>query len=110
MDKVKGIKVSAGERVKLITLIRFGTIPEGEIKVLQAVLDFSNNNNLAISGGIGKQIKHSTGISDTVFSTGLFRLQKRGIITKKGKTIMLHPCYKDINELSRFIIQFEPAE
>ena len=109
MDKVKGIKVLPADRVKIITAIMFGFIPEGEMKVLQAVVDFSTNNTLGISGGIGKEIKHSAGITDNVFSTGLFRLQKRGIITKKGKTIMLHPCYKDINELARFIISFDKA-
>lgn len=107
VNKVRGIKVKRADRVKIITAIMFGVIPEGEMQTLEAVVKYSVNNTLAVSGGIGKEIKASMGISDTMFSTGLFRLEKRGIITKQGKTIMLHPVYKDIDLLNRFILSFQ---
>lgn len=105
--KNKTCKFPLEKRIKILTKVFFGEIPEGEMMCLEILIKYSNNNTLSLSGEVGKHIRTESGISESLFSTALHRLEKRLIIRRAGKTIFLNPVYNEITELGRLIIVFE---
>jgi hypothetical protein len=105
--KNKTAKFPPESRIKILTKVFFGDIPEGEMKCLEILIKYSNNNSISLSGDIGKHIRSESGITESLFSTALHRLEKRLIIRRAGKTIFLNPVYNEITELGRLIIVFE---
>jgi len=82
------------------------SLSDTELCVLAAVILYSTNNSITITPDIGRQIKTDISISDTNFSTSLFRLEKKGVFTKTGRTITLHPAFTGIHDCDRISVSF----
>jgi len=93
-------------KVGVMCGIKFGELAEGEMNVLLALVKYSSNNSLFMTALISKQIREENGMSDSGLSTAVFRLVKRGVIMRNGKTITLHPVFTNISELDKLVISF----
>ena len=93
-------------KVGVMCVIKFGELAEGEMNVLLALVKYSSNNSLFMTALISRQIRGENGMSDSGLSTAVFRLCKRGVIMRNGKTITLHPVFTNISELDKLVISF----
>ncbi len=105
--KNKQVKFPPESRIKILTKLFFGEIPDGEAKCLEILIKYSTNNTLSLSGDTGRYIRSESGISESLFSTALHRLEKREIIRRAGKNIFLQPIFNEVNDLGRLVIVFE---
>lgn len=106
---IKKFKTSnnTNKKAEMLVKICFNvSLSRVELEVLAVIVDFSTNNSLAITLDIAKQIKNLLGISDSSFSTALFRLQEKGVIGKTGKTVTLHPSFNNIHTTEGILISF----
>lgn len=106
---IKRFKVanSTKKKVEVITRLLFKDgLSAAELDVLSGVVDFATNNELMVSVDVAKQIKSMTGVGDSAFSTALFRLEKKGIIAKSGKTITLHPAFINVAIIEKIVLSF----
>ena len=102
------IKSTTESRVDVICKIFFKqTLPDTELRVLAVILDYSQNNEVTITLEVAKQAKLAADVSDTNFSTSLFRMEKKGLFGKVGKTISFHPVFNKIHETDKIVINFE---
>lgn len=112
MNKTKitrGITIpsaSLEDKLKVICCIKFEPIPAAELAVLSAIITYSQNNGLFISPDISRQIRQFYGLSESSFNTALFRLVKKGLIKKEGKTVVLPPIFFGIIEMDNLLISF----
>jgi DNA-binding MarR family transcriptional regulator len=83
------------------------TLPDTELRVLAVILDYSQNNEITITLEVAKQAKLAADVTDTNFSTALFRMEKKGLFSKVGKTITFHPVFNKIHETERIVISFD---
>lgn len=106
---IRGIKRPNTLKSKIDILLRvmFETLPEAELKTLTAIIEYSTNGAIAITADIGRQIRDAGGITESSFSTSLYRLEKKGIIKRSGKTVFLNPVFVGIGELDKFVVSFE---
>lgn len=93
-------------KVGVVCKVRFGELAVSEMNVLMALVRYSNNNSLFMTAVINKQIREENGMSDSGLSTAVFRLVKKGLIIRNGKTITLHPVFTNIMELDKLVISF----
>lgn len=98
---------SLKKKVDVVCKICFKQVlSETELDVLAAVILYSTNNSITITSDIGKQIKSEINITDTNFSTSLFRLEKKGVFSKDSKTITLHPAFTGMHDCDKIYISF----
>lgn len=104
----RGITLDSELKTKVGVMcgIKFGELAEGEMNVLLALVKYSSNNSLFMTALIARQIREENGMSDSGLSTAVFRLCKRGVIMRNGKTITLHPVFTNISELDKLVISF----
>lgn len=109
---IRGIKLGGTlrDKVSVICQLKFPPIPDNEFKTLLAVISFSTNNTLAITPDVSKQIKFEFTLTDTVFTTSLFRLEKKGFINRQGKTVIINPAFTEIDKLDKLVISFQSSE
>jgi len=83
------------------------SLSETELHVLAVILDYSTNNAITLSLDVSKQVKQQVDVSDSSFSTSLYRLEQKGIIIRQGKTIQFHPAFSNIHLMDSLIISFQ---
>jgi len=93
-------------KVGVVSKIKFGELGEGEMNVLLALVKYSSNNSLFMTVSVSRQIRQENGMSDSGLSTAVFRLVKRGVVMRNGKTITLHPVFTNISDLDKLVISF----
>jgi len=105
---IKGLTLGGETKIKVQTVckVMFTDLPDSELNVLLALIKYSTNNSLFITLAVNKQIQAEFGLNDSLVSTALYRLSKKGIIAKSGKTISVHPAFSGIGELSKLVISF----
>jgi DNA-binding MarR family transcriptional regulator len=106
---IKPIRLTGNQlelKVKCLSAICFGGCAEAELKALTCLIQYSTNNSICLTIDVSKQIIVSAGIGRSAFSTALFRLEKKGIIVRSGKTITLHPVFNKIDETEKILISF----
>lgn len=107
---VKVFKISdssVSRKVDIVTMVYFKQqLSDTELLVLAAVINYSTNNTITLTPEISKAMRNETGVSDTSFSTSLFRLEKKGLYTKAGRTIQLHPAFSNIHSMDKLSIIF----
>lgn len=107
---VKKFKVSGGTQKKaevISKLVFKESLSETELDVLAVILDYSTNNAVTLSLDISKQVKQQADVTDSSFSTSLYRLEQKGIIIRQGKTIQFHPAFSNIHAVDSLIISFQ---
>lgn len=110
----KGFKIQSQDlAVKVNVVVRalyqvFGDLSDTEMAVLVEIVGYSAGNTLTITTDISKSIKQITGVTDTSFSTTLHRLEKKKVFDRLSKTITLHPAFKDINDMTKLVVSFNP--
>lgn len=108
MVKKFKMKSSTEKKAEILCKIFFNSsLSDTELKVLAVILDYSTNNSITLTPDIGRQIKNEAAISETSFSTSLFRLEKKGIFSKVSRTITFHPVFSNIHTTERIVINFE---
>ena len=105
---IKGLTLGGETKIKVQILckVMFTDLPDSELNLLLALIKYSTNNSLFITLAVNKQIQAEFGLNDSLVSTALYRLSKKGIIAKSGKTISVHPAFSGIGELSKLVISF----
>ena len=105
---IKGLTLGGDIKIKvgIMCKVMFTELPGSELNVLLALIKYSTNNSLFITTAVNKQIQADFGLNDSIVSTALYRLSKKGIIAKSGKTISVHPAFSGIGELSKLVISF----
>ena len=106
---IKGIKLpgeAINKKIYIVTHSCFGATSESELKLLRVIIDFATNNSITLTPEVSKQIISAAGISSSLFSTSIHRLEKKGILNSMGKTKNLHPVYKDILIWEKILISF----
>lgn len=93
-------------RVSVLVSLHFTHLPEAELNTLTAVIHYSINNSLAITPDLSKQIRKETPISESSFSTALYRLERRGVINRTSKTITIHPIFKGVGDMGKLVVSF----
>ena len=106
---IRGIKVGGElkDKIGIICKVMFTDLPESEMNLLIALIKYSTNNSLFITTAINKQIQIEFGLNDSLVSTALYRLSKKGVIVKSGKTISVHPAFSGVLELEKLVISFD---
>lgn len=94
------------KKLSIMCYAFFGGISASERTILSELINTSTNNSIVLNGEISGQICQSLNMSAAAFSIALFRLEKKGVIKKSGKSITLHPVLNNINELDTLIISF----
>lgn len=107
---VKKFKVQAAgleDKVGLLCKLFFEQVSESEIKVLAGLISFSAQNTVTLSAAVTNQLKQELGVSGTLFSTCLHRLEKKGVYLRVDKTINFHKVFKDIEIADQVLITFK---
>lgn len=94
------------KKVEVVCGIKFSPLSAAELDVLVYIIAYSQNNNLFLSPDIAKQIKQNCSIKESSFTTSIFRLCKKGLMEKKGKTILLNKIFAGITEMDNLLIKF----
>lgn len=87
-------------------MVLFGGLSTTERAILEYFINTSLNNVNLISADISREICGQLSLTQSSFNTTVFRLHKKGVIKKSGKTIELHPIFNNIQELDKLIISF----
>lgn len=106
MNKKVKINGSLYSKIRVMTLLIDKELSDLELKVLTGVVQLSENNTVFMSIPTGTKIKQDYRVSESGLSTGLHRLQKKGLIVRDGKTISLLPMFNNIQDLSNLIVNF----
>jgi hypothetical protein len=93
-------------KVAAVCVLKF-KLSATEMDLLSWLIQSSINNSVCVSVDISGQIQHDLNISASLLSTGLHRLQKKGVIKKSGKTITLNPIFNNIQEMNKLVVSFE---
>jgi DNA-binding MarR family transcriptional regulator len=104
----KGLRVDGTikNKVRILSTIQFGGISDSELLVLSIIIYHSTNNSIALSSDMARQIKKEANITDSSFSTSLYRLKKQGLIRRDSKTITIHPIFSKLDDMERLVISF----
>lgn len=105
--KIKDTNATKKKAEMISKLLFTESLSETELDVLAVILDYSSNNSVTLSLDVSKQVKQQAGVSDSSFSTSLYRLEQKGIIIRQGKTIQFHPAFSNIHSVDSFIISFQ---
>ncbi len=105
---IKGIEIdrSIQKKINVIVNLICDGLSDSELNTLESIIKHSSNNTLFITPIVSKYIQDEFGITSSSFSTSLHRLEKKGIIKRSGKTVMIHPYFKDIASLDKLVISF----
>lgn len=108
MTKAFKIKDSTlRKKTDLLTKLFFSfVLSDTELDMLTSIILYSNNNSLTITLDIARQMKSEMNVTDTSFSTSLFRLHKKGLFEKDSKTITLHAAFIGVMEMTELKIKF----
>jgi len=102
------LKGTTEKRADVICKIFFKqSLPDTELRVLAVILDYSQNNSITITLEVARQAKLAADVTDTNFSTSLFRMERKGLFSKVGKTINFHPVFNAIHETERIVVTFD---
>lgn len=106
---IKGIKLPGRPlhiKCKLILDSCFGGQSESAVTIMESLILFSSANSITLTPDISKQISESAGVSVGSLPTHIFRLEKCGAFSKRGKTLLFHPVFNGINEAEKILISF----
>ena len=109
----KAIKITnpdVKKKLDIIGFVSFGGLSSTELNIMCQFIHYSLNNFLCLDVAISSEIQKDIGITQSSFNTSVFRLEKKGVIKKSGKTITLHPIFNNIQNLDKLIIDFTPAQ
>ena len=96
------------KKIKLICDVKFGGVSDSELVVLHQVLRLALNGGLTVTREISKQMVDETGLSESVISTNLHRLSKKGLFDKSGRVITsINGLFKDVFEVKGYVFMFE---
>ena len=102
---------SDSKKIKLICDVKFGGVSESELAVLHQVLRLALNGGLTVTREISKQMVDETGLSESVISTNLHRLSKKGLFDKSGRVITaISGLFKDIFDTEGYLFIFKAEE
>lgn len=107
---VKKYRVSGSteKKVEVISKVLFKELlSDTESLILSILLDYSTNNTITLSVDVTKQVKSQAGVTDSSFSTSIYRLEKKGLIIRAGKNIQFHPALNNIHSMDSLIINFQ---
>lgn len=107
---IKGLSIqNAGlkDKVHALCVLKFNISATEEL-ILYWLIQQSINNSLSLNVDISRQLQIYLNISSSALATSLYRLGKKGIIAKSGKTITLNPIFNNIQELDKLVISFLP--
>lgn len=97
-------------KVKVIINVLFGGLSATESLILTKLIHYSTNNSITLSADFSRLIQQELNITQSSFSTTLFRLQKKKLIEKPGKVIVLNPVFANIDQLEKLVIVFNPTD
>lgn len=80
---------------------------KAELSVVTVLIKYSTGNCINLTSVIADQARQSAGVSATNWTTCLFRLEKKGIISRAGKTISFHPIFNNIQDCESIMLNFE---
>ena len=101
--KVKGFKIN--NPLLIATLLCFGEVlPEAELKVLSVLIKYSNGGCIGLGLEVVKEYRKEAGVTESNFSTCVHRLVKKGVISKDGKTVVIHPRLNGVLEWDKIVL------
>jgi hypothetical protein len=106
--KLKGSPLQI--KIRTISSVCFEKISDSELQTLISLLEYEVAGCTTLTIEVAKQIRSTAGISDSNFNTSLFRLEKKGVIKRNGKTVMFHPVFNNVREFTGLLINFESAD
>lgn len=106
--KLKGSSLQV--KCKCILELCFSGCSDSELEILALLIQYSTNNSITLTVDLARQIRQSAGVGESSFSTHLFRLDKKGIMVRQGKTITFHPIFNKIQETEKLLITFVGEE
>lgn len=86
--------------------ILFGGISKSELNILCYLVDQSLNNTIILNNSYLEELKSKYDVSASAVGTSVFRMEKKGVLSKSGKTIMLHPIFNNVLNLNALVINF----
>ena len=110
---IKGIKLpgeAIDKKIYIVTQSCFSAVSESELRLIRVIIEFATNNSITLTPDVSKQIILAAGITKSLFSTSIHRLEKKGILNSMGKTKNLHPVYKDILIWEKILISFSEIQ
>lgn len=93
-------------KVEVLAKIKFDPLSSAELDVLVMIMSYCQNNELFISADIAKIIKDKINLTDSAFSMALFRLKKKGIVKRLGRTVMVNPIFAGVHDMDQLLISF----
>ena len=107
--KVKGFKIN--DPLLIATLLCFGEVlPEAELKVLSVLIKYSNGGCIGLGLEVVKEYRKEAGVTESNFSTCVHRLVKKGVISKDGKTVVIHPRLNGVLEWDKIVLGYRDWE
>lgn len=94
----------------IIAKIKFKLTSDTEIAVLQSLVKYSSNMSITMTKEANSHIANETGISLNLLSTTMHRLEKKEVIRRTGRTIMLHLAFKDLETIKGVVFVANPAD
>lgn len=110
---IKPIKLRGNSlqiKAKCLMEVCFGGCSDSELQILAYLIQFSTGNSITLTVDLSRQIKASAGVGDSSFSTSLFRLEKKGVLTRLHKTVNLHPAFNNLQDVEKLMISFVDVE
>lgn len=106
MNKKITLPASLSVKIKTICLMFGHELSAAEFKTLQGLVEVSESNNLFLSVATSSHIKEKFSLTESAFNTSVFRLNKKRLIIRNGKTINLSPMFNNIGQLENLVINF----
>lgn len=94
-------------KCKLLIDSCFNGCSEIELKIMTVLVRYGTGNSITLTPDLARQIRESAVVSEGSFSTYLFRLEKKKVFIRQGKTIMLHPVFNNIGDCDSIMISFK---
>lgn len=99
-------KANIDKRVEIVSRVIYGSLPPAELSVLQQLVKCAENNSLHLSPEATLELRNRTSLSTSGFSTAIARLEKKNILSRQGRSIILNPYFKGIDTLDMLNIVF----
>lgn len=106
MNKKYRLSKDIATKIIMTAAVQGHTLSSSELIVLKELVLISDGMPMYISSGISADIKQRTGLSESAYSTSLFRLKKKKLIAQDGKTISLNAGFNGLSKLENLILEF----
>lgn len=94
------------QKARIVSAVNNISLSDTELSVLTLLIEFSGNGTITLTGEISKQIRAITNVKEGAYNTAILRLGEKKAITKKGRDIILHPHFKDLEGITEVLVRF----